>query len=87
MALRLRALVALAEDLASVPSTHVAAHNALKLEFFGKFTPSLGLCRHQHMQVPYMKVKCSHTFKKKSSKKRDTKAHCQVCPETQRVQV
>lgn len=69
MALRLGALVTFAENLASAPSTHVAAHNALKLEFLGKFTPSPGLCR--HIQVPYVKVKCSHTFpkKKKSSKK------------------
>jgi hypothetical protein len=39
-ALRFRAHVALAEDLASAASTHVAAQDALKLEFLVKVTPS-----------------------------------------------
>ena len=38
MALNLRAFVALAEELGSVPSSHMAAHNDLVLPF--------GLCRY-----------------------------------------
>ena len=33
MAQRLRALTALPGDLGSVPSTHMAAHNCLKMQF------------------------------------------------------
>lgn len=35
MAQQLRALAALPEDPGSVPSTHMAAHNCLKLQFQG----------------------------------------------------
>ncbi|XP_075822740.1 protein HIDE1 isoform X2 [Microtus pennsylvanicus] len=35
MALRLRALTALPEDRGSIPSTHMAAHNCLKIQFQG----------------------------------------------------
>ena len=35
MAQRLRALTALPEDPGSIPSTHMAAHNCLKIQFQG----------------------------------------------------
>jgi hypothetical protein len=46
-ALWLRALVALSEDLVSIPRTHRVADNSLQLHFSGDLTSSSGFHGHQ----------------------------------------
>ena len=46
MAQQVRVLAALPEDLSSIPSIHLTAHNHLKLQFKGDLVPSSGFCRH-----------------------------------------
>ena len=53
----LRALAALAEDPGLVPSTCMAAHNHLYVQFQGDLMPSSCLCGHWHAHgVQYMQV-------------------------------
>lgn len=47
MAQHLRTFPAVAEDLGSVPSAHVAAHNSLLTPVLGNVSPSSGLYRKQ----------------------------------------
>lgn len=46
MAHQLSALAAFAEDLNSIPTTHVVANNCLLLQFQGNLIPFCGLHRH-----------------------------------------
>jgi hypothetical protein len=56
---KLRALAALAEDLGSVPSTHMAVHIYLKLQFQG-IQSSSGLHWHQTCIQTYKQAKYSY---------------------------
>jgi hypothetical protein len=54
MAQWLRGLAALAEDLSSVPSTHVGGSQVPVISAAGEPTPSCGLCGHcAHMHILY----------------------------------
>lgn len=59
---QLGTIAALTEDLVSVPSIHMVAHNHLNIQFPGNLTSSSGLRVHHHTWYTYILAN-THTYK------------------------